>query len=295
MKQTIAKPFIKWAGGKQRVLSQLEKYLPNEVKEGKCNTYIENFVGGGSMLFHLLQKYPIKRAIISDINSKLITTYQTVQQNVDELINRLQELQGKYYSLSETEKEAFYYQMRESFNKKNTVNIEKAALFIFLNKTCFNGLYRENKKGEFNVPIGRYIKPIICDEENLRLCSAILQQVEIYYQGYDESSKWFNNHTFCLFDPPYRPVDVTKNFTKYQGEGFNEVEQIKLADFFNEMNKKGSKLMLTNSDPTSLNPDDDFFDRNYRSFNINRIQANRSINSNPSRRGKVSELVITNY
>ncbi|SOB90333.1 DNA adenine methylase Dam [Ureibacillus xyleni] len=294
-KQSLAKPFIKWAGGKQKVLSQLEQYLPNELKEGKCHTYIEPFVGGGAMLFYVLQRYSIDRAIISDTNSDLITTFLAVKQNVDELISRLKELQEHYYSLEEAEKSIFYYQMRAKFNQKKDASIELAAQFIFLNKTCFNGLYRVNKNGEFNVPIGRYTKPVICDEENLRLCSVVLRNVEIYNQSYEKNSEWFASDVFCFFDPPYRPLNASKSFTKYQAYGFSEDDQIALAAFYSEMNRQGSKLMLCNSDPTSMHPEDDFFDKNYQGCNIHRIQANRSINSNPSRRGKVSELVITNY
>lgn len=295
MTHTTAKPFLKWAGGKQKVIPQLEQYFPKKLKEGKCKTYIDGFVGGGSLLFHVIQKYPIERAIISDTNEKLITTYKTVKENVDKLINKLKVLQERYYSLSDEEKCTFYYKIRDAFNQEKHQSIELAAQFIFLNKTCFNGLYRENKKGKFNVPIGRYLKPVICDEENLRLCSKVLQQVEIYNQSYEYSRDWIDENTFCVFDPPLRPIDGLKNFTKYLSEGFGEAEQINLSTFYSEMNKKGAKMLLCTSDPTTLNPEDDFFDINYCSYNINRIHANRCINSNPNRRGKVNELVITNY
>lgn len=276
------------------MIPQLDQLLPRELKEGNIHIYREPFVGGGAMLFHVKQNYEVEKAIISDINAESITAYQEVQQNVEELIFRLQDLQNVYYSKSEEGQATFYYEMREKFNGKMAAPTELAAQFIFLNKTCFNGLYRVNGKGKFNVPRGNYVNPLICDAGNLRLCSSLLQGVEIHHRSYEANRSEFTAETFCYFDPPYRPLHATTSFTKYQAADFKEEDQRALAAFYNEVHQQGAKLMLSNSDPKSIYPDDDFFELNYPWSHIHRVQTNRTINSNTAERGKTYHLVITN-
>lgn len=296
-KKTLLKPFVKWAGGKGQLLSQIEKSFPN--KFGKSITkYAEPFVGGGAVLFHILSNYDLKEIYISDINSELINTYKIIRDNVDELTNLLKTMKEEFIT-AENQKE-YYYTKREQFNylKVNgneTVNTQKAALFIFLNKTCFNGLYRVNSKGLFNVPMGSYKNPGICDEDNLRNVSEALCKVKIVCGDYKESKNFIDKNTFVYFDPPYRPLTETANFTAYTENEFGDNAQIELADFVKDMTKKGAKIVVSNSDPKNSEKEDEFFDNLYDTFEISRVTANRMINCNGESRGKISELLITNY
>lgn len=296
--EKTVKPFLKWAGGKNQLLKEIERYYPFE--NTKITKYAEPFVGGGAVLFDILSKYNLQEVYISDINVELMNTYSMVRDNVDELIEKLYALQNEYLALSFEERKNYYLAIRHRFNylKVNgneQVNIEKAALMIFLNKTCFNGLYRVNKKGQFNVPIGSYKKPLICDESNLRAVSEKLKNVTIVCGDYREAANFIDEHTFVYFDPPYRPITDTSNFTAYTENLFNDREQIELAVFVNQMDKKGAKIVISNSDPKNTNADDNFFDDIYANHTIKRVEANRMINSNSEARGKVKELLISNF
>lgn len=292
------KPFLKWAGGKGQLLSEIEKYYPFE--DGVITKYAEPFVGGGAVLFDILSKYDLDEVYISDINAELINTYRIIRDDIDELIAMLSVMQGDFVPMDTEHRKSYYLAKRERFNdlKVNgdeSINIEKAALMIFLNKTCFNGLFRVNKKGLFNVPMGSYKNPMICDEENLRAVSEKLQSVKIVCGDYKESADFIDANTFVYFDPPYRPITDTASFTAYTENLFNDEEQIELARFVDDMHCKGAKVVISNSDPKNSNTDDDFFDNIYSSHKIKRVEATRMINCNSEARGKIKELLISNF
>ena len=292
------KPFIKWVGGKGQLLPEINKLYPIELGKN-INKSAEIFLGGGAVLFDILSKYKLDEVYISDKNLELINTYKSIRDNVDILIKSLKEMEEQYIPLNNEDRKIYYYEKREEYNslKINSEmnNIEKAILFIFLNKTCFNGLYRVNKKGKFNVPMGAYKKPKICDEENLKNVSLTLRNVKIVYADYRESEKFIDDKTFVYIDPPYRPLNITSSFTSYTENDFNDKEQIELAEYINVLNKKGAKIVISNSDPKNNDIDDNFFDKLYKNYNINRVKATRMLNSNASLRGAINELLITNY
>lgn len=292
------KPFLKWAGGKGQLLHELKRYYPfdNHV----ITKYAEPFVGGGAVLFDILSRYNLDEVYISDINDTLINAYVVIRDSIDKLIKLLSAYQDEYVHLSSERRKVYYYAKRDRFNdlKANGIaaeNIEKAALLIFLNKTCFNGLYRVNRKGEFNVPMGAYKKPLICDESNLRAVSEKLQHVTIICDDYRHSAEFIDEHTFVYFDPPYRPLTETSSFTAYTENLFCDSDQIALAEFVSTMDKKGAKIVVSNSDPKNTNKNDNFFDNIYSSHKITRVEASRMINSNSASRGKISELIISNF
>lgn len=296
--EKIVKPFLKYAGGKGQLLTEIEKYYPFE--NGKITKYAEPFVGGGAVLFDVLSKYNLEAVYISDINAELINTYCIIRDEINELIDMLMVLQNEFVPMSTDDRKAYYMAKRERFNDFkltgiDNIYIEKAALMIFLNKTCFNGLYRVNKKGLFNVPMGSYRNPLICDEENLRAVSEKLQNVTIVCGDYRLSSDFIDENTFVYFDPPYRPITETANFTAYTENLFNDEEQIELAKFVDDMHCKGAKVVVSNSDLKNSNTEDDFFDKIYSSHNIKRVEATRMINCNSDARGKIKELLISNF
>lgn len=294
-----AKPFIKWAGGKGSLIPQLKTYYPSELDNGMIETYIEPFVGGGAVLIDMLQNYQIKKAYAFDINEELINCYNVIKINVDELVKALSKIEKEYLSLDTEGRKEFYYNKRDEYNsyrlQESEVSVKKALEFIFLNRTCFNGLYRVNKNGDFNVPIGSYKNPSVCDKQNLKALSKLLQNVEFKCGSYIESTKFANENTFVYFDPPYRPLNITSSFTSYTKEDFDDEEQKQLGEFYKELDNKNSKLMLSNSNPKNTNSEDTFFEDIYKGFNINEVYAKRMINSDASNRGTISELIITNY
>lgn len=292
------KPFLKWAGGKGQLLCEIEKYYPFECR--KITKYAEPFVGGGAVLFDILSKYDLDEVYIGDINAELINAYIVVRDKIDALITMLTVMQNEFVSMDFERRKAYYLVKRVRFNclKAKGVDdtcIEKAALMIFLNKTCFNGLFRVNKKGMFNVPMGAYKNPMICDDVNLRAVSEKLQNVTIICGDYRESSCFIDENTFVYFDPPYRPITDTASFTAYSENPFNDEEQIELAGFVDDMHRKGAKIIVSNSDPKNSNKNDSFFDSVYSSLRIKRIEAARMINCNRNARGKIKELLISNF
>ena len=296
MCKDIARPFLKWAGGKSQLIHTFDEMLPQELKNGEVNTYIEPFVGGGAMLFHILQKYDIKKAYINDINKELINCYRCLKANVVEVINHLKFLEKDYLQSGDITK--YFYKVRNRYNEihlNGHLDYEKCADFIFLNKTCFNGLYRVNKEGKFNVPHGKYKNPLICDENNLMLCSKLLQKVEITFGSYEQVLNKVNERTFIYFDPPYRPLVENSSFTSYDKSGFNDDDQIHLAKNYKLLNEKKCLLMLSNSDPKNTNKEDNFFDNLYNGFYIERVYAKRMINCQASKRGNITEIVVMNY
>ncbi len=303
-----ARPFLKWAGGKGQLIEQFEPRFPPELETGSIRTFVEPFVGAGAVFFHVAREYPIQRAFLSDINEELVLTYNVIKRRVGELIDELRNISAAYLESGPRERERLYYDVRERFNRaKPSVRytgrvtrpcIERAAQVIFLNRTCFNGLFRTNSSGGFNVPFGRYRNPGIFAPDNLRRVSRLLNKTKarIVRADFEDCRDEVDHNTFVYFDPPYRPISATSNFTSYSRRGFDDAEQERLAAFFGRLDREtGAKLMLSNSDPTNLNPRDRFFHRLYKGFTIDRVQAVRSINSNAQRRGAVHELVITNY
>ena len=300
-KSVNAKPFLKWAGGKSQLLSQLDYYLPPQI-EDRPFTYIEPFVGGGAMLFYILKKYPaIKQAVINDINPHLTTAYRVIKERPQELIEGLSALEQQYFALaSEDARKSFFLDARKTFNEKELDDVERTKYLIFLNRTCFNGLYRENSKGKFNVPFGRYAHPTICDKETIIADSQILNRANVIILNGDfaDTINYIDKVgvNFFYFDPPYRPLNATSSFNSYVKEDFNDAEQTRLGKFVKELDKRhGVAWMLSNSDCSAKNPEDRFFENLYKDFYINRVYASRAINANPAKRGKLTELLICNY
>lgn len=292
-----AKPFIKWVGGKTQLIEQLDSLLPADFDKLDNVTYIEPFIGGGAMLFYMLQNYPnISHAVINDVNSDLTTCYRTVRDNPEELIASLIEIQNDYNALqTEEARKEFYLDVRNRYNEKNLDAIENTTNFFFLNRTCFNGLYRVNKKGLFNVPFGKYANPQICDPTTIRMDSEILQRVEILTGDFEATLPHAHGNTLFYFDPPYRPLSDTSSFNDYAKEAFNDEAQIRLKEYCDLIHKAGFSFMLSNSDCKGKNEEDNFFDVLYGAYEIERVWASRSINSNPNKRGKLTEILVHNY
>ncbi len=279
-KTKTAKPFVKWVGGKGKLVPELAKFFPVSFDE-----YYEPFVGGGAVFFSLKPTV----AHISDLNEVLISLYKIIKNDVSKLIQELEKLDNSYNSLKNLDdKKSLYLQKRSQYNELPNDSFEKAALLIFLNKTCFNGMYRENLKGGFNVPFGKHINPTICDERNLLMVSDSLKGVTISRSSYEVLTSKAKPGDFVYFDPPYHPLNETSSFTSYQAGGFTAEDQEKLRDEFKRLADTGCKVMLSNSDSPLIN-------ELYKDFNIHKIYAARAINSKGNGRGKILELVITSY
>jgi len=293
-----AKPFLKWAGGKGQLLSQLSEHLPNRISKEPF-TYIEPFVGGGAMLFYMLQHFGnIKKAVINDVNEDLILTYRIIKDDVETLIANLDRLEKDYLSITDQNgRSQIFYDVRERYNQRIGDSVERASQLVFLNKTCFNGLYRVNRRGQFNVPFGKYANPTICNAKLLRADSQILQsaQVEICQGDYVQTMQHLDGLTFVYLDPPYRPLDATSSFTAYAKGDFNDDDQRALAGFCHQLNDAGCYWMESNADCSAKNPEDTFFEELYKDYRIERVYASRFINANPEKRGKLTELLIKNY
>lgn len=293
MKQE-AKPFIKWVGGKTQLLDEIRKYYPSQMDK-----YCEPFVGGGAVLFDVLSRLAPKKVLINDINGELINTYCQIKTNCSDLIALLADLQERYWNSSLEENKSLFLEKRERFNSlkvngNKKENLEKAALFIFLNKTCFNGLFRVNTKGLFNVPFNNAKRPLICDTENLKACSQLLKKVKMSVGNYSQCKDFIDSKTFVYLDPPYRPLTETAAFTSYNENGFGDKEQIELAKFIKAISRRKALVVTSNSDPKNVCEDDNFFDELYQKFSIKRVSASRMINSNAKKRGAINELLISN-
>lgn len=290
----VAKPFVKWVGGKSQLLDEIREKYPSKIEK-----YCEPFVGGGAVLFDILNNYQPKEILINDINKELINTYLQIKNNCSEMIVRLCDLKNIYVNQSVEKNKEMFYQKRARYNElkisgNKQKNLEKAVLFIFLNKTCFNGLYRVNKKGEFNVPFNNAKNPLICDEDNLKACSELLKNVEMKVGDYKECKNFIDGKTFVYIDPPYRPITQTSAFTSYSENDFSDKEQIELSNFITEIASKGAQVLVSNSDPKNADENDNFFDDLYAHFEIKRVSASRMINSNAKKRGAIKELLISN-
>ncbi|MBI2176137.1 DNA adenine methylase [Candidatus Woesearchaeota archaeon] len=273
----IANPaFIKWAGGKTQLLRQFSELYPQ-----KFNHFLEIFLGSGAVFFNVKQKFNPSQSFLFDINEDLINTFKSVRDNVDELIPLLREHRDK------DNNKAYFNEQRQKFNTMKH-GLEKAAIFIYLNKTCFNGLYRVNSEGKFNVPFGKYKKPAILQEVKLRMASKFLQNAELSVSDFTEAVKKAEEDDFVYMDPPYFPLTKTASFTSYQKGAFLENEQRQLAKEFKELDKKHCLLMLSNSDTP-------FIRELYSDFNIVTVKARRAINCIGAKRGVINEVVIRNY
>lgn len=292
-----AKPFLKWAGGKGQLVNDIDMRLPAKLKEGKIKNYVEPFIGGGAVFFHIAQKYEgIEHFYLNDANRDLANCYLIIKENVYELICLLEELQESFLGKNIEERSDLYYQIRDEFNdeKRDTPCPSITAKLLFLNKTCFNGLYRVNRKGKFNVPFGKYKNPNICNSENLLKASELLQRATITCGDFEDRLEFIDKNTFVYFDPPYRPISKTASFTSYSIDDFNEQDQLRLAQFCKKINDDGAKFLLSNSDPKNEDPADHFFEDNYSDFNIDRVKASRAINCKGNKRGQINEIIVTN-
>ncbi len=294
-----AKPFLKWAGGKRQLIDVLDRDLPQQIiRSGKIDLYVEPFIGGGAFLFHLLSHYKVKKSIINDINQDLMITYVVVQKYPEELIKMLEAEEKEYLQLNEDKRKEYYYKQREVFNElKLDFNehipklwIKKASLLILLNKLCFNGLFRQNNKGEFNVPMGRYKNPKILDRENILNASKLLQNTEIHCTSYLNINPSKTENSLIYLDPPYRPLSQTSAFTKYSKEDFDDEDQKELAEYCKKKDKEGFYLMLSNSDTG-----DGFFEKLYGGYDMKKVKSKRFINSKGNGRGEIWELLVRNF
>lgn len=293
-----AKPFIKWVGGKTQLLSEINSNLP---QTNNIETYIEPFIGGGAVMFDIVPKLVgVKTIIINDLNFKLTNVYKVIKTKCDALISLLSRYQTTYNSLDSKARSEMFYAIRNEFNEVSTLDepsVSLAANFIFLNKTCFNGLYRENSRGEFNVPFSNAAKPCICNEDNLRAVCAFLVQydVKILTGSYEQVLEYVTDNTFVYLDPPYRPITKSSAFTSYTKSGFNDNNQKELKKWCDSVVNKGGYFMLSNSDPKNSDPDDSFFDDLYSNYKILRVNARRNINSKGTARGPVTEILVKSF
>ena len=297
----MARPFLKWAGGKTQLLPVLIESLPPRPKDGY--NYAEAFLGGGALFFELTNRGWIKTATLNDANPELILCYRTIRDSIAVVLKELRNIEKAFPDNLELQSD-FFYEARKEWNSEICEDVEsypkklvgrRVALTIFLNKTCYNGLFRVNSKGEFNTPFGKYKNPKICDEANLTSVSESLQNVELLCGDYSELNNKESTSEFIYFDPPYRPLTTSASFTAYNKSGFNDENQKELADFVENVSKKGTQILLSNSDPKVANPDDEFFDEMYGGFHIKRILASRMINSKGDGRGKITEILVSNY
>lgn len=305
-KNFYAKPFLKWVGGKGQLLKEIDKRLPPIVTKNELEYYFEPFVGAGSVFFHLKNNYDIEKSIISDINPELILTYKVIKKDYKKLIKELNPLKEKYLSYEkkpEKQKE-FYLDTRKSFNANldkidfNTydkTHIKRAAQTIFMNKTCFNGMFRVNREGKFNVPAGRYKNPSIFDENNLYEVHKVLNdKVIIKTQDFSETEEYITGKAFVYLDPPYRPLNKTSSFTQYYKENFGDLDQIRLCQYIQRLTKKNIPVMLSNSDSKN-NENNSFFKKLYSNQTVEPVKARRNINANGKKRNAINELIIKNY
>jgi len=304
MATLTARPFLKWAGGKAQLLDAFTARAPRELTEGTLPVFVEPFMGGGAVYFHFNGIFRFRECHLFDINEELVLAYSVVKNDVSGLIDYLRDVEEEFLSKDDSGRRDYYYAVRDAFNRERKgidfgryegAWVERAGRFIFLNRTCFNGLYRVNSRGEFNVPFGRYKKPKILHEEVLRADSAALRNTTIHLGDFTHSEPCISRDSFVYFDPPYRPLNRTSSFTQYSKNRFSDEEQRRLAAFYARCDAKGARLMLSNSDPKNIDPEDRFFDDLYAGYYIDRVPARRAINCDGTKRGEIHEIIVTNY
>lgn len=297
--QNRAKPFVKWAGGKSSLLSQLDMWLPHEFLESGGVTYVEPFVGGGALLFHLLQHYPnIQKVIINDINEDLINCYRAIKDDPSKLINKLVKIEKEYYQLGVEERKQYYYTIRQEYNARKANSLTLAAYFVFLNHTCFNGLYRVNSKSGFNVPYGKSTNVKICNKEVLLANHALFSKLDmtIMCGSYEAVISQIDDHerTFVYLDPPYLPISVTSYFKQYSNSPFGSAEQVILKQFCDSLTEKGCRFMLSNSD-CKTKDGGSYFKQLYDGYDCHTVNAKRFISAQGDSRKETTEVLIRNY
>jgi len=304
MATLTARPFLKWAGGKAQLLDAFTARAPRELTEGTLPVFVEPFMGGGAVYFHFNDIFRFRECHLFDINEELVLAYSVVKNDVSGLIDYLRDVEEEFLSKDDSGRRDYYYAVRDAFNRERKgidfgryegAWVERAGRFIFLNRTCFNGLYRVNSRGELNVPFGRYKKPKILHEEVLRADSAALRNTTIHLGDFTHSEPCISRDSFVYFDPPYRPLNRTSSFTQYSKNRFSDEEQRRLAAFYARCDAKGARLMLSNSDPKNVDPEDRFFDDLYAGYRIDRVPARRAINCDGTKRGEVREIIVMNY
>lgn len=295
-----ASPFVKWAGGKSKLVEIILEKVQEHIDLNTIEHYIEPFVGGGAMFFYLANRYDFKTMTIMDINIELINTYKAIQKSPNKLIQEMDNLQNHYNQLATLEeKEAFYYDVRKEYNNysnkeklEQKIDYRRAAQFIFLNKTCFNGLYRVNRSGGYNVPFGKKNEVNIYNELNIRSVHELLKRTKIIHGDYQQTLQHVRGNTFVYFDPPYRPISNSAAFTAYDESGFNDTDQECLAKLCMQLYIRGVHFAVSNSDPHNSDPSDMFFDNLYQNFEIYRITASRQIAASSDSRKPVSEILV---
>lgn len=304
MTTPTARPFLKWAGGKAQLLDVFTRRVPQGLNEGTLPVFVEPFIGGGAVYFKFNSIFRFKECHIFDINEELVLAYSVVKNDVRGLIDYLGDVSDDFLSRNDSGRKDYYYTMRDAFNRaKGAINftqygeewIERAGQLIFLNRTCFNGLYRVNSRDEFNVPFGRYRNPRILHEGVLRADSVALRNTTVHLGDFTLAEPYISKDTFVYFDPPYRPLNQTSSFTQYSKDRFTDEEQRRLAAFYAQCDARGASLMLSNSDPKNIDPGDEFFDDLYAGYHIDRVPARRTINCDGTKRGKIHEIIVTNY
>ena len=304
MRDTVPRPFLKWAGGKTQLLKALAARIPRELGDSALPVYIEPFVGGGAVFFTFASTFPFRESHIFDCNEELILAYTVVRDDVDALIRNLAEISGEYLAKTDAGRRTCYYELRDHFNQaKQDMDFSRfdpswtwrAAELIFLNRTCFNGLFRVNAAGEFNVPFGKYPAPAIPPPGLLKADARLLRNTVIHLGDFTAAELYVSGDSFVYLDPPYRPISTTSHFTSYAKDRFDDDDQRRLALFFRRCDAAGAKLMLSNSDPRNHDPGDDFFDTLYAGFRIERVPAKRMINADGTGRGTIFEIIVMNY
>lgn len=298
-----AVPFLKWVGGKTQLLPRIREQYPSGFSDGTVDTYVEPFLGGGAVFFDVMNTYRdvLRDVVINDVNANIVNAYRVVRDDVEALVEDLRAVQERYLSADVDSRASMFHELREEYNdvimEPLTANdVRRASLLIFLNKTCFNGLYRVNKRGRFNSPHGRYASPRILNEENLRASSSMLDGVTVLNGDYDDVSSYVDySRSFVYLDPPYRPVSRTASFNSYDSSVFDDEAQGALGDFVRDADSSGAHILLSNSDPKNVDPDDDFFDDLYAGFTVSRVPARRSVSSKASTRGAIHEVLVSNY
>ncbi len=293
------RPFLKWAGGKTQLLDNIISCIPDKIKEAEYFNYVEPFAGSCAVLFKVSGLFysRLNKIILNDINENLVNVYKVIKEKPLYLIKSLELLKKEYYSLNEEDRAIFYYSKREEYNDTTPAedDIKKASLLILLNKLCYNGLYRENSKGEFNVPYGKYKNPNIFDEDTLIADSEVLKKVEVLNTDYQNTIDYLDDSaTLYYLDPPYKPISSTSSFNSYSRYNFDDHEQERLKSFCDQLTENNIYFILSNSDLKNVDKGNQYFDKLYSGYNIKRVNAKRAINSNGGKRGEIHELLIHN-